>query len=106
MVIFIEFLKALDVSMCVQCRTVLLFLDNYAPHLQDTSFVWSVKVVYYSPNCTNMLQPLDLGIIKCFKQYYRKQLVQKVVYCMDSGKDIEFKISVFQAIHFTVVVWE
>lgn len=66
--------------MGVQSRTFLLILDNYASHLQDTSFVWSMKPVYYPPNCTSMLQPLDLGIIKCFKQYYRKQLVQKVVY--------------------------
>jgi hypothetical protein len=47
-----------------------------------------------------MLQHLDLGIIKCFKQYYRNNLVQKAVWTQK--KDIKLKINVLQAIHFTV----
>jgi hypothetical protein len=33
---------------------------------------------------------------------YRKDLVLKAVYLMDSGKDVELKIHVLQVIHFTV----
>jgi hypothetical protein len=40
-------------------------------------------------------------------QCYRKHLVQKAVCYMDSlGKDIELKINVLYAIHFTLVVWQ
>jgi hypothetical protein len=45
-----------------------------------------MKVVYGTSNCTSMLQPLDLGIIQCFKQFYKEYLVRKVVYLMDLGK--------------------
>nr|CAD7444077.1 unnamed protein product [Timema bartmani] len=31
-------------------------------------------------------EPLDLGVIKCFKQVYRNQLVQRAVRLMDAGK--------------------
>jgi hypothetical protein len=103
--IFTEFLKALDASMGVQGRNILLFVGNCAAHPQDTSFLGNVKVVYYPPNCTSVLQPLDLGTIKCFKQLYRKYLVQKAVSLMDSEKDVELKINVLQAIHLTVAAW-
>jgi hypothetical protein len=35
-----------------------------------------VKIVCCPPNYTSVLQPLDLGIIKCSKQLYRKLLVR------------------------------
>jgi hypothetical protein len=70
--IFTEFLRALDASMGVQGRNILLFVDNCAAHPQDTLFLRNVKVVYYPPNCTSMLQPLDLGTIKCFKQFLQE----------------------------------
>jgi hypothetical protein len=54
-----------------------------------------MEVAYGPPNCTSMLQPLDLGIIQCFKQFYKTYLVRKVVYFMDSGKGS------FQVIYFT-----
>jgi hypothetical protein len=104
--IFTEFLRELDASMGVQSRNILLFVDNCATHPQDSSFPRNVKVVYYPPNCTSVLQPLDLGTIKCFKQLYRKHLVQKAACLMDSGKDIELKINVLQAIHFTGAAWQ
>ena len=40
--------------------------------------------------------------MKCFKQLYRKDLVLKLVYLMDSGKDVKLKVHILQVIHFTV----
>jgi hypothetical protein len=67
--IFTEFLRALDAFVGVQGRNILLFVDNCAAHPQDTSFLKNVKVLYYPSNCTSVLQPFDLGTIKCFRQY-------------------------------------
>jgi hypothetical protein len=78
---FIEHLRALHDSMGVQGRNTLLFVDNYATHMQDTSLLSNIKVVYYPPDCTTALQPLHLGIIKCFQQLYRKHLLQKACAC-------------------------
>jgi hypothetical protein len=101
-IIFIKLLRALDASMGVQSRKILLFVDSCAAYLQDTSFAKKAKVAYYPPNCTSMLQYLYVDIIKCFKQYYRKRLAQNAVCCMDSGKNIKLKISVLAAIYFTL----
>jgi hypothetical protein len=79
-----------------------LFVDNCAAHFPDTSSLRNVKVVFYHPNCNSAIQPLDLGLIKCFKQVYRKQLVQRVVCLMDAGKGVQPKIDILWNIHFIV----
>jgi hypothetical protein len=91
--IFSSFLRSLDASMGAQNRNILLFVDNCAAHPKYTSFLRNVKVTWYPENCTSVLQPLDLGVIKCYKQLYRC-LVQTAVCLMDAGKDTKKKINV------------
>jgi hypothetical protein len=50
--IFTDYLRALDAKMSSQNRKILLFLDQCAAHLQDTSFLKNVKVMFFPPNCT------------------------------------------------------
>jgi hypothetical protein len=65
--IFSSFLLSLDASMGAQNRNILLFVDSCAAHPKDTWFLRNVKVIRYPENCTSVLQPLDLGVIKCYK---------------------------------------
>jgi hypothetical protein len=46
--IFTVFLKALDASFGVHHRKTLLFMNNYAAHLQGMSLVRTVSTVYYT----------------------------------------------------------
>jgi hypothetical protein len=82
-----DFLRALDASFDSLGRKILLFLDNCATHSPDTFSMRNVKVVFYTPNCTSVLQPFDLVLMKCFKEVYRKQLVQRAVCLMDAGSN-------------------
>jgi hypothetical protein len=95
-------MHSLDASMGAQNRNILLFVDNYTAHPKDTSFLRNVKVIWYPANCTSVFQPLDLGVIKCYKQLYRKRLVQTAVCLMDAGKDMKKKMNVLEALHYTV----
>jgi hypothetical protein len=84
---FRDFLHALDASFGALGWKILLFVHNCATHSPDTSSLKNVKVVFYPPNCTSVVQPLDLGVIKCFKQVYKKQPVQRAVFdgCRERG---------------------
>jgi hypothetical protein len=75
-----ELLRALHDSMDVQSRNT-LFVENYATHMQDTSLLSNMKIVYYPPDCRTALQPLHLGILKHFQQLYAKHLVHKSCAC-------------------------
>jgi hypothetical protein len=81
-----SFLRSFDASVGAQNRNILLFVDNCAAHPKDTSFLRNVKVIRYPANCTSVVQALELGVIKCYNQLYRKRLVQTSVCLMDQAK--------------------
>ena len=98
-----EWLRSFDNKMQLQKRKVLLFVDNCPAH----SIVPNLKAVtvhFLPPNTTAALQPMDQGVIKCFKSWYRKLLLGKMVDCMDSGMD--FKVDVLHGMQFAVKAWD
>jgi hypothetical protein len=85
--IFRDFLCALDALFGALGRKI-LFTDNCAAHSPDSFPLRNVKMIFYPPNCTRIVQPHDFGVIKCFKQVYTKQLVHRAVCLMYTGKGV------------------
>jgi DNA-binding Lrp family transcriptional regulator len=101
--IFEKFLQALDAKMGGQNRKILLLIDNCAAHPIDTAFLRNVKVVFFPPNSTSCLQPLDQGIIRCTKLKYRKLLVNEALASLHkSGR----KVDILKAMHFVKYAWD
>ena len=74
-----EILRTLNRKRAAEDCKILLFIDN-APS-DPESFIdcfFHVKIVL-PKNTTSKLQPLDAEIIKNFKVFYRKQLLQHVL---------------------------
>ena len=77
-------------------RKVLLFLDNATCH--PNIELSNVKLVYFPPNTTSNLQPLDQGIIKTMKSFYRQMLLRRVIKSVEDGLDpAQVAISVLDA---------
>ena len=74
---FEEFISILNSRMIKKDRKILLFVDNCTAHkhLEYSN----VKLIFLPSNSTSVLQPMDQGIIKCFKSFYKKRLVQKMI---------------------------
>lgn len=102
--LFEEFLRYFDNKMGAQCRSVLLFLDNCAAHPKDLSFLRNVKLVFFPPNTTSHLQPLDAGVIKNLKHSYRKSIVMRCLARIDRGQQ-PTTISVLDAMHYFASAW-
>jgi len=61
---------------------VLLLLDNAPPHpsaevlnLIDPDY----QVIFFPPNVTYLIQPMDQGVIEKFKRMYRKQMLRRLL---------------------------
>uniref|UniRef100_A0A1E1X318 Putative tigger transposable element n=1 Tax=Amblyomma aureolatum TaxID=187763 RepID=A0A1E1X318_9ACAR len=102
--LFEEFLRYFDNKMGSQCRSVLLFLDNCAAHPRDPQFLRNVKLVFFPPNTTSHLQPLDAGVIKNLKHSYRKCVVKRCLARIDRGQQ-PTTISVLDAMHYVASAW-
>ncbi|XP_057340566.1 tigger transposable element-derived protein 6-like [Microplitis mediator] len=80
--IFKQWLIKLDKQMIREKRKILLFIDNCTAH-NVIPLLKAVKVKFLPPNTTSRLQPLDQGIIKNFKSFYRKEVVKKLIADME-----------------------
>ena len=59
---------------------------------------------FLPPNTTSKLQPCDQGIIQSLKVHYRHQLVKKLLFSIEAGK--ELKVSVLDAMQWLKVAWD
>lgn len=90
----------IDKKMRQKKRKVLLFLDNAAPHPHLK--LKNVELVFFPPNMTSMIQPLDQGIIQQFKKLYRKKLLQTVI----AYNEAMIGINVLDAIYWAAVAYK
>lgn len=61
------------------CKIVLL-LDNCSAHPPAHLLVsGNISAMYLPPNCTSLIQPMDQGIIRSMKCYYRRNFMQKLL---------------------------
>ena len=89
--------------MVQQKRRVSLFADNCPAH-PVVPGLKAVTVHFLPPNTTAVLQPMDQGVIQCFKSWNKKLLLGKLVNELDSSTD--FKVDVLQAMHFAATAWD
>ena len=89
--------------MAQQKWKVLLFADNCPAHPVVTRLK-AVAVHFLLPNTTAVLQPMDQGVIQCFKSWYKKLLLGKKGNALNSS--IDFKVDVLQAMHFAAAAWD
>ena len=85
-------------------------MDNAGCHPSDLKEKYSnIKIIYLPPNTTSMLQPLDLGIIKNFKVYYRKLLMRYILAKIEtcsSASEVLQSVNVLHAIRWVAEAWK
>ncbi|CAF2055852.1 unnamed protein product [Rotaria magnacalcarata] len=103
--VFTEWLENLDVCMRKQKRHILTFLDNALVHPLDIQLE-NIKLKYFPPNTTAIIQPLDQGIIKAFKTHYRRYLVKHIIAkatVATTADDIN--VTALDAVHWIDAAW-
>lgn len=75
--IFEMWILAWDRQLRADKRKILLLLDNFAGHKIEENKLSNIRLVFFSPNLTAHVQPLDAGIIKAFKAHYRKRFLNR-----------------------------
>lgn len=102
-VLFEEWLLNLDSIFQKKNRKILLFIDNCPAHSKIPNLK-SIKVIFFPPNMTSVVQPMDQGVIKNFKHYYRQKIVIKILNEMNSN--LEIKIDILIASRLLKSAWD
>lgn len=103
--IFNSWVQKVDYQMLKRRKKIILLIDNAPCHNLDSNLVLqNVAVHYLPPNSTSVLQPLDQGIIKCYKSLYKKKLLKMLIdKCM---KNTLKNVTLLEAIHLTAEAWD
>ena len=99
-----KYIKTWNNELILQNRKVVCFLDNvYFHNIAQPS---NIQLVYFPPNTTSLIQPLDQGIIHSFKANYRKLLMVKVLNDYYENSQLLMKsINLHCAIKFVSLAW-
>ena len=84
-----EFLNMFEkwVSQDLQKNKVLLIMDNAPSHIKLPSTKLRVSTLaYLPPNTTSVVQPLDQGIIRCYKVLYRTAMLTQLILQFDADR--------------------
>ena len=100
---FIQWLNAFDAKMGVKNRKVVLFIDNCPAH--PIVSLRNVELVFFPPNCTSRLQPLDQGIFRQLKHKFRSMLVNALMRKLATGSS-SIKWNVLDAMRAVSVSWQ
>ena len=105
-----DVLSKLNRKLARERRNIILFLDNAPCHPPDMKGKYDhIKIVFFPPNCTYRLQPLDLGIIQTFKLKYMKLMLTHVVskiHGCNSATEVSKSVDLLQAIRWIAQAWE
>ena len=103
-VLFEEWVRELDGKFLRENKKVALIIDNCPAHPTIGNFS-NVRLIFLPPpNTTPVPKPMDQGVIKCLKTYYRRRLVRLMMQHLDQDKDLT-KISILLALQLLVVSW-
>ncbi len=81
-------------------------MDNAPRHPTDIELS-NIKLKLFPPNTTSKLQPLDQGIIRTFKTYYRKYVVKYIIaQCATAYSPEDIKITPLNAIQWIDDSWQ
>lgn len=101
--LFENWLLKLDKKFKKEKRKVILFIDNCTAH-NTIALMENVKVIFFPANMTSVIQPMDQGIIKNLKYFYRRLLVEDILTGDDDA--LKIKLDVLQASRMCKKAWD
>ncbi|KAG0439906.1 Tigger transposable element-derived protein 6 [Dictyocoela muelleri] len=76
--IFNDYLISLNDKLKNENRKILILVDNFSGHKVGKRT--NIELMFFPPNCTSIIQPLDLGIIHSFKSKFKSLLNNFQIY--------------------------
>ncbi len=104
--IYQEWLQQWDFELGTRKRKIVLLQDNFSGHIIP-DHLQNIHMVNFAPNLTAHVQPMDQGIIRCFKAHYRAKYIQRAIerYNADVTPSAIYDINQLQAMRLADLAW-
>lgn len=103
---FIRFLRDLNAEMAEKGRHIILLSDNCSSHLKFKKEDYpNVRVEFFPPRMTSHIQPMDAGIIRAWKAYYRSLRVLRILERHEDEEVEIYLLDQLEAMHMALIAW-
>ena len=103
-VLFEEWIREMDTKFTKEKKKVALIIDNCPAH-PTIDNLKSIELIFLPPNTTSKLQPMDQGVIRSLKAYYKALALQRLVVAINKGKDLPV-FSILDAMKMLDLAWQ
>jgi len=101
--IFVNYVRQLDKTFFTERRKVCFIIDNCPSHPTIPDLT-NIEIIFLPKNTTSVLQPMDGGVIRMLKAYYRRRLVESRIIAFDSKTEMHLDLLV--ALRFLKSSWD
>ena len=102
--IFTDYVRKLDAMFHKEGHKIVLIIDNCPAH-PEMENLKAIELVFLPANTTSKTQPMDHGVIRALKAFYRSNVVKRQFKYIDAGKEVPV-ISILEAMRVLVNSWE
>lgn len=99
---FSSWVKELDLKMIEKNREILLFLDSCPAHSKKITLK-NVELVFFPEYVTRKFQPMNQGVVKALKLYYRKNLFLQYLNIFQNS-NIK-PLNILDALYYITAAW-
>ena len=80
--LFTKWVKELDQNFAAQDMKI---VDNCPAH-SIVDGLKAIELIFLPPNTTSKTQPMDQGVIRSLKEFYRHSIIKRYITNIDGGK--------------------
>jgi hypothetical protein len=86
-------------------RHICMLVDNFSAH-HIAYEPRNVHLEFIAPNMTAFVQPMDAGIIRCFKAHYRREFCSRAIELDNLGEHDIYEIDLLEAMILAREAWK
>ena len=101
--LFAEWVREQDRRFEREGRSVALIIDNCPAHPKINNLK-AINLVFLPPNTTSKTQPMDQGVIRATKAYYRADCVRRFIHAIENHKPLP-SFSILDAMSILTDAW-
>ena len=84
---------------------ICLLIDNFSGHTIGYE-PRNIRILFFKPNLTPFVQPLDAGVIRCFKAHYRQAFCKRAIELDEAGKHEIYKNNLLEGMIMAQTAWK
>jgi hypothetical protein len=101
-----SYIQKWDAKLRDQGHCIALTLDNFSAHYVTDYNPTNILMMFFEPNLTAWIQPLDAGIIRCMKTHYCREQCAHALDLDEAGEEEIWDLNQVESMRMAKAAWK